>query len=81
MNKVIMVLLLEFRSVVVTNEGVILVWGGDWYGRWLGDLGMGVYFGVVLVGLINIVWYLGLLCCTVIFGDLDGVYFGVSGGI
>ena len=32
MNKVIMVLLLEFGSVGLTNEGVILVWW--WWWKW-----------------------------------------------
>ena len=42
---------------------------------------MVLYFGVVEVRVINIVWSSGILWSTVIFGVLEGVGVGVSGGI
>ena len=42
---------------------------------------MGLYFGVVEVGSINIVWSLGVGCGTIVFGVLDGVCVAVLGGI
>ena len=47
MNKVIMMLLLEFHSVVVTSEGVILVWWRRLLG-WSHDGFTGVR--IILVG-------------------------------
>ena len=69
MNKVIVVLLLLSQMRVI------------WCFCWLGEMVEVLHFGVVEVRVMNIVRSLGVLWSTVMFGVLEGVDVGVSGGI